>query len=181
MKIKEIFLTILVLAGLCTVILLYNEKQEEKLHAWQSEYAKAMIKVHKYKSTIWELTDTIICLNAQIAKREPIVLVKKEYIKVLKDRLVFITDTARIIDVQKEIIIEQDTTIALLDSSLTDCIKLTTTQEYVLQQKDSIIAEQDKLILIANKNATPTFYQRNKFWLGLGAGVATVVAVLSVR
>ena len=180
MKIKEIFATLLFICGIILAVMFYNEKQSEKNNFWQNEYAKAKLETNRHKQVILGLTDTIIILKTKMANSKPKIVEKKVYIKQLKDRLALQTDTANIVAIQSTIIVEQDTTIQLLDESLTGCLKIVSLQNSVIGKKDSIIAENDKLIQLAHKNATPTFFQRNKFWFGAGAGVVVVGAIVAV-
>ena len=180
MKIKDVFLTLLFLAVVCVAFHFYNEKQNVKNQFWQLEYAEAKMETQIHKEAIAVLTDTIIMLNTKMANSKPIIVEKKVYIKQLKDSLELQADTANIVALQSNIIVEQDTTIQLLDESLTDCLKMAETQSIVILKKDSIIADNDRLIQLAHKNATPTFFQRNKFWFGAGAGVVVVGAIVAV-
>ena len=116
-------------------------------------------------------------LNNKIANNKPKIIEKKVFIKVLKDSLKQTSDTATIIDIQDNIIAVQDTTIQLYEESLTDCLKMAETQSIIIVKKDSIIDDNLRLLELANKNATPTFYQRNKFWFGVGAGVGVLSGI----
>jgi hypothetical protein len=179
MKIKEIFLTLLFICGVILAVMFYNEKTKpDPTLFWQLEYAKAKIRSDRYNHEIDLLLDSVGTLNVKISNNKPKIIEKKVFVQALKDSLTQTTDTATIVAIQGNIIAIQDTTIQLYEESLTDCLKMVEVQSVVIVKKDSIIADNNRLIEIANKNATPTFYQRNKFWFGVGAGVAVVVGGL---
>lgn len=179
MKIKEILLTLLFICGVILAVMFYNEKTKpDPTLFWQLEYAKAKIQTERYNQELAILFDSVSTLNTKIANNKPKIIEKKVFVQVLKDSLTQTTDTALIVAIQGNIIAEQDTTIQLYEESLTDCLKMVEVQSVVIVKKDSIIADNDRLIDLANKNATPTFYQKNKFWFGVGAGVAVVVGGL---
>ena len=181
MKIKEIFATILFICGMILVVMFYNEKTKpDPTLFWQLEYAKAKIQSERYNDELAILFDSVSTLNTKIANNKPKIIEKNVFIEVLKDSLIQTSDTSSIIAIQGDIITTQDTTIQLLDESLTDCLKIVSLQNTVIGKKDSIIADNDKLIQIAHKNATPTFFQRNKFWFGVGAGAVVVGAIVAV-
>ena len=179
MKIKEIFLTILFICGVILVVMFYNEKTKpDPTLFWQLEYAKAKIQADSYNQEIATLFDSVSTLNTKIANNKPKIIEKKVFIEVLKDSLSQTSDTTSIIDIQSNIIAVQDTTIQLYEESLTDCLKMVKVQSVVIVKKDSIIADNLRLIEIAKKNATPTFYQRNKFWFGVAVGAVVTTAIV---
>lgn len=181
MKIKEIFLTLLFICGVVLAGLFYNEKTKpDPTLFWQLEYAKAKIRSDRYNQEIDLLLDSVETLNTKISNNKPKIVERKVFVQVLKDSLTQTSDTASIVAIQGNIIAIQDTTIQLYEESLTDCLKMVEVQSVVIVKKDSVIADNNRLIELANKNATPTFYQRNKFWFGFGAGVAVVVGGLAV-
>ena len=104
--------------------------------------------------------------------------------RALRAELALLTDTGQIILKQNEIIEEQDTIIHKQDSviittesQLQECYSIVAYQKTMLSLQDSTLTKQTELLEICQKNVQPpNWLERNKFGVGVGAGI--VISIL---
>lgn len=183
----QIIITILLLSGIWLLLSQNNDK--EKLAFEIADYQNDL----KINSIIMkELQDSIHRSNerafneqqrANALKADLNVLKRNE--RALRAELALLTDTGQIILKQNEIIEEQDTIIHKQDSviitteaQLQECYSIVSYQKSMLNTQDSTLAKQTELLEICRKNVQPpTWLERNKFGIGVGAGI--VISVLA--
>lgn len=120
--------------------------------------------------------------RANVLKNDLNALKRKE--RALRAELLLLTDTGQIVLKQNEIIEEQDTIINKQDSviitteaQLQECYSIVSYQKSMLDVKDSTFVKQTELLETCRKNVQPpNWVERNKFGIGVGAGV--VISIL---
>lgn len=182
----QIIITILLIAGVW--LFLSQNKDKEQFAFELANYQNEL----KINSTIMkELQDSVHRSNerafneqqrANVLKNDLNALKRKE--RALRAELALLTDTGQIILKQNEIIEEQDSIIDKQDSviittesQLQECYSIVEYQKSMLNTQDSTLLKQTELIEICNKNVQPpTWLERNKFGVGVGAGI--VISIL---
>ena len=104
--------------------------------------------------------------------------------RALRAELALLTDTGQIILKQNDIIEEQDTIINKQDSviitteaQMQECYSIVAYQKTMLNTQDSTLLKQTELLEICQKNVQPpNWLERNKFGVGVGAGI--VISIL---
>ena len=183
----QIIITILLIAGIWLYLSQKNDK--EQLAFEIAEYQNDL----KINSTIMkELQDSIHRSNerafneqqrANVLKADLNSLKRNE--RALRAELALLSDTGQIILKQNEIIEEQDTIINKQDSviittesQLQECYSIVAYQKTMLNTQDSTLLKQKELIDRCRKNVQPpTWLERNKFGVGVGAGVVISILV----
>ena len=182
----QIIITILLIAGIWLYLSQNNDKEQFSIEL--ADYQNEL----KINSTIMkELQDSVQRSNkrafneqqrANVLKADVTALKRNE--RALRAELALLTDTGQIILKQNEIIEEQDSIIDKQDSviitteaQLQECYSVVAYQKTMLSLQDSTLTKQTELIEICNKNVQPpTWLERNKFGVGVGAGI--IVSVL---
>ena len=183
----QIIITILLLSGIWLFLSQNNDK--EKLAFEIADYQNDL----KINTIIMkELQDSIHRSNemafneqqrANALKADLNVLKRNE--RALRAELEQLTDTGQIILKQNEIIEEQDTIIHKQDSviitteaQLQECYSIVSYQKSMLNTQDSTLHKQTELLEICRKNVQPpTWLERNKFGIGVGAGIVISILV----
>ena len=109
--------------------------------------------------------------------------------RALRAELALLTDTGQIILKQNEIIEEQDTIIHKQDSviittesQLQECYSIVSYQKTMLSLQDSTLTKQTELLEICQKNVQPpNWLERNKFGVGVGAGIVISILLSIVK
>ena len=176
----QIIITILLIAGIWLYLSQNNDKQylAVELANYQND-----IKINSI--IMKELQDSVHRSNerafreqqrANALKADLNSLKRNE--RALRAELALLTDTGQIILKQSEIIEEQDTIIHKQDSviittesQLQECYSIVAYQKSMLNTQDSTLTKQTELLEICRKNVQPpTWLERNKFGVGVGAG-----------
>lgn len=183
----QIIITILLIAGIWLYLSQKNDKEQFAFEI--AEYQNDL----KINSTIMkELQDSIHRSNerafneqqrANVLKADLNSLKRNE--RALRAELALLADTGQIILKQNEIIEEQDTIINKQDSviittesQLQECYSIVAYQKTMLNTQDSTLLKQKELIDRCRKNVQPpTWLERNKFGVGVGAGVVISILV----
>ena len=183
----QIIITILLIFGVW--LYLSQNKDKEKFAFEIAEYQNDL----KINTIIMkELQDSIHRSNerafseqqrANVLKADVNVLKRNE--RALRDELALLTDTGQIILKQNEIIEEQDTIIHKQDSviittesQLQECYSIVAYQKTMLSLQDSTLTKQTELLEICRKNVQPpNWLERNKFGVGVGAGIVISILV----
>ena len=183
----QIIITILLIAG--TWLFLSQNKDKERFAFELAEYQNDI----KINSIIMkELQDSVHRSNerafyeqqrANVLKVDLNSLKRNE--RALRAELALLTDTGQIILKQNEIIEEQDTIINKQDSviitteaQMQECYSIVAYQKTMLSLQDSTLLKQTELLEICRKNIQPpTWLERNKLGIGVGAGV--VISILA--
>ena len=182
----QIIITILLIAGVW--LFLSQNKDKEQFSFEIADYQNNL----KINSIIMkELQDSVHRSNerafreqqrANVLKADVNSLKRNE--RALRAELALLTDTGQIILKQNEIIEEQDTIIHKQDSviittesQLQECYSIVAYQKTMLSLQDSTLTKQTELLEICQKNVQPpTWLERNKFSVGVGAGI--VISIL---
>ena len=183
----QIIITILLIAGVW--LYLSQNKNKEQFAFELAEYQNDI----KINSIIMkELQDSVHRSNersfseqqrANVLKADLNSLKRNE--RALRAELVLLTDTGQIILKQNEIIEEQDTIIHKQDSviittesQLQECYSIVAYQKTMLSLQDSTLLKQTELLEICRKNVQPpNWLERNKFGVGVGAGIVISILV----
>ena len=182
----QIIITILLIFGVWLYLSQNNDKEQFSFEI--ADYQNNL----KINSIIMkELQDSVHRSNerafneqqrANVLKADLNSLKRNE--RALRAELALLTDTGQIILKQNEIIEEQDTIIHKQDSviittesQLQECYSIVAYQKTMLSLQDSTLLKQTELIEICNKNVQPpNWLERNKFGVGVGAGI--VISIL---
>ena len=183
----QIIITILLIAGVW--LFLSQNKDKEQLSFEIADYQNNL----KINSIIMkELQDSVHRSNerafneqqrANVLKADLNSIKRNE--RALRAELALLTDTGQIILKQNEIIEEQDTIIHKQDSviittesQLQECYSIVAYQKTMLSLQDSTLTKQTELLEICQKNVqSPTWLERNKFGVGVGAGIVISILV----
>ncbi len=183
----QIIITILLIAGVW--LFLSQKKNKEQFAVELANYQNEL----KINTIIMkELQDSVHRSNerafneqqrANALKADLNSLKRNE--RALRAELALLTDTGKIILKQNEIIEEQDTIIHKQDSviittesQLQECYSIVAYQKTMLSLQDSTLTKQAELIEICNKNVQPpNWLERNKFGIGVGAGIVISILV----
>lgn len=182
----QIIITILLITG---VWLFLSQNKDKEQFAFELANYQNDLKINSI--IMKELQDSVQRSNerafneqqrANILKADLNSLKRNE--RALRAELALLTDTGQIILKQNEIIEEQDTIIDKQDSviitteaQLQECYSVVAYQKTMLSLQDSTLTKQTKLIEICNKNVQPpTWLERNKFGVGVCAGI--VISIL---
>jgi len=184
---QQIIITILLIAGVW--LYLFKNKDKEQFAFELANYQNNL----KINTIIMkELQDSVHRSNerafseqqrANALKADLNSLKRNE--RALRAELALLTDTEQIILKQNEIIEEQDTIINKQDSviitteaQLQECYSIVAYQKTMLSLQDSTLTKQTELIEICNKNVQPpNWLERNKFGIGVGAGIVISILV----
>ena len=183
----QIIITILLIAGVW--LFLSKNKDKEQFAFELAEYQNDI----KINSIIMkELQDSVHRSNERAFREQQRANVLKEDVSVLKRNeralmaeLALLTDTGQIILKQNEIIEEQDTIIHKQDSviitteaQMQECYSIVAYQKTMLSLQDSTLLKQTELLEICRKNVQPpNWLERNKFGVGVGAGIVISILV----
>ena len=182
----QIIITILLIAG---VWLYLSQNKDKEQFAFELANYQDDLKINTI--IMKELHDSVHRSNerafneqqrANALKADLTSLKRNE--RALRAELALLTDTGQIILKQNEIIEEQDTIINKQDSviitteaQLQECYSIVAYQKTMLSLQDSTLTKQTELLEICRKNVQPpTWLERNKFGVGVGAGI--VISVL---
>ena len=183
----QIILTILLIAGVWLFLSQNNDKEQFAFEL--ADYQNNL----KINSIIMkELQDSIHRSNerafneqqrANALKADLNSLKRNE--RALRAELALLTDTGQIILKQNEIIEEQDTIIHKQDSviitteaQMQECYSIVAYQKTMLNTQDSTLLKQTELLEICQKNVQPpNWLERNKFGVGVGAGIVISILV----
>ena len=183
----QIIITILLIAGIW--LYLSQNKDKERFAFELADYQNNL----KINSIIMkELQDSVHRSNerafneqqrANVLKADLNSLKRNE--RALRAELALLTDTGQIILKQNEIIEEQDTIIDKQDSviitteaQLQECYSIVAYQKTMLNTQDSALLKQTELLEICRKNVQPpNWIERNKFGVGVGAGIVISILV----
>ena len=183
----QIIITILLIAG---IWLYLSQKNDKEQFAFEIAEYQNDLKINS--SIMKELQDSIHRSNerafneqqrANVLKADLNSLKRNE--RALRAELALLSDTGQIILKQNEIIEEQDTIINKQDSviittesQLQECYSIVAYQKTMLNTQDSTLLKQKELIDRCRKNVQPpTWLERNKFGVGVGAGVVISILV----
>ena len=183
----QIIITILLIAG---IWLYLSQKNDKEQFAFEIANYQNDIKINSI--IMKELQDSIHRSNerafneqqrANILKADLNVLKRNE--RALRAELALLTDTGQIILKQNEIIEEQDTIINKQDSviitteaQMQECYSIVAYQKTMLSLQDSTLLKQTELFEICRKNVQPpNWLERNKFGVGVGAGIVISILV----
>ena len=182
----QIIIIILLIAGIWLYLSQNNDKEQ---FAFELANYQNNLKINTI--IMKELQDSVRRSNerafneqqrANVLKADVNVLKRNE--RALRAELALLTDTEQIILKQNEIIEEQDTIINKQDSviittesQLQECYSIVAYQKTMLSLQDSNLLKQTELLEICRKNVQPpNWLERNKFGIGVGAGI--VVSIL---
>lgn len=182
----QIIITILIIAGIW--LYLSQNKDKEQFAIELANYQNNL----KINSIIMkELQDSVHRSNERAFSEQQRANALKEDLNALKRNeralraeLALLTDTGQIILKQNEIIEEQDTIIHKQDSviitteaQMQECYSIVAYQKTMLSLQDSTLTKQTELLELCRKNVQPpNWIERNKFVIGVGAGI--VVSIL---
>ena len=183
----QIIIIILLIAGIWLYLSQNNDKEQ-----FAVELAKYQNNLKINTIIMKELQDSVHRSNerafseqqrANALKADLNSLKRNE--RALRAELALLTDTGQIILKQNEIIKEQDTIINKQDSviittesQLQECYSIVAYQKTMLSLQDSTLTKQAELIEICNKNVQPpNWLERNKFGIGVGAGIVISILV----
>lgn len=182
----QIIITILIIAGIW--LYLSQNKDKEQFAIELANYQNNL----KINSIIMkELQDSVHRSNERAFSEQQRANALKEDLNALKRNeralraeLALLTDTGQIILKQNEIIEEQDTIIHKQDSviitteaQMQECYSIVAYQKTMLSLQDSTLTKQTELLELCRKNVQPpNWIERNKFGIGVGAGI--VVSIL---
>ena len=182
----QIIITILLIAGVW--LYLSKNKDKEQFAFELADYQNDL----KINSMIMkELQDSVHKSNERAfneqqranALKADLNAIKRNE-RALRAELALLTDTGQIILKQNEIIDEQDSIINKQDSviitteaQMQECYSIVAYQKSMLNTQDSALTKQTELIELCQKNVQPpTWLERNKFCVGVGAGI--VISIL---
>lgn len=177
----KIIITILLLSGIWLYLSKNNDKEQ---FAFELANYQNDLKINNI--IMKELQDSVQKSNerafneqqrANVLKNDLNALKRKE--RALRAELLLLTDTGQIAIKQNEIIEEQDTIINKQDSviitteaQLQECYSIVSYQKSMLDIKDTTLIKQNELLETCRKNVQPpNWVERNKFGIGVGAGV----------
>lgn len=182
----QIIITILIIAGIW--LYLSQNKDKEQFAIELANYQNNL----KINSIIMkELQDSVHRSNERAFSEQQRANALKEDLNALKRNeralraeLALLTDTGQIILKQNEIIEEQDTIIHKQDSviitteaQMQECYSIVAYQKTMLSLQDSTLTKQTELLELCRKNVQPpNWIERNKFGIGVVAGI--VVSIL---
>ena len=187
----QIIITILLIAGVWLFLSQNNDKEQFSFEI--ADYQNNL----KINSIIMkELQDSVRRSNerafseqqrANALKADVNSLKRNE--RALRAELALLTDTGQIILKQNEIIEEQDTIIHKQDSviittesQLQECYSIVSYQKTMLSLQDSTLTKQTELLEICQKNVQPpNWLERNKFGVGVGAGIVISILLSIVK
>lgn len=182
----QIIITILLLFGVWLFLSQNNDKQylAVELANYQNELKINTIIMKELQDSIHRSNEMAFNeqQRANALKADLNVLKRNE--RALRAELALLTDTGQIILKQNEIIDEQDTIIHKQDSviitteaQMQECYSIVAYQKTMLSLQDSTLTKQTELLEICRKNVQPpNWVERNKFGIGVGAGV--VISIL---
>lgn len=182
----QIIITILLIAG---IWLYLSQKNDKEQFAFELANYQNNLKINSI--IMKELQDSIHKSNerafneqqrANVLKADLNALKRNE--RALRAELALLTDTGQIILKQNEIIEEQDSIIDKQDSviitteaQLQECYSIVAYQKTMLNTQDSTLTKQTELLELCRKNVQPpNWLERNKFGIGVGAGI--VISIL---
>lgn len=177
----QIIITILLMLG---IWLYLSKKNDKEQFAFELADYQNNLKINTI--IMKELQDSVQRSNerafneqqrANALKNDLNSLKRKE--RALRAELLLLTDTGQIVIKQNEIIEEKDTIINKQDSviitteaQLQECYSIVSYQKSMLDVKDSTLIKQTELLETCRKNVQPqNWVERNKFGIGVGAGV----------
>ncbi len=183
----QIIITILLIAG---VWLFLSQNKDKEQFAFELSNYQNYIKINSI--IMKELQDSVHRSNerafneqqrANVLKADLNSLKRNE--RALRAELALLTDTGQIILKQNEIIEEQDTIINKQDSviittesQLQECYSIVAYQKSMLDIKDTTLIMQNELLETCRKNVQPpNWLERNKFGVGVGAGIVISILV----
>ena len=184
----QIIITILLMSG----VWLYLSQNNDKEQYFAVELANYQNELKINSILMKELQDSVQRSNERAFKEQQRANVLKADLnslkrneRALRAELALLTDTGQIILKQNEIIEEQDTIIHKQDSviittesQLQECYSIVAYQKTMLNTQDSTLTKQTELLEICNKNVQPpTWLERNKFGVGVGAGIVISILV----
>ena len=182
----QIIITILLIAGVWLFLSQNSDKQylAVELANYQNELKINTIIMKELQDSVHRSNERAFSeqQRANVLKADLNVLKRNE--RALWEELALLTDTGQIILKQNEIIEEQDTIIHKQDSviittesQLQECYSIVAYQKTMLSLQDSTLTKQTDLLEICRKNVQPpTWLERNKFGVGVGAGI--VISIL---
>ena len=182
----QILITILLLSG---IWLYLSQKKDKEQFAFEIANYQNDLKINSI--IMKELQDSVHRSNerafneqqrANVLKADLNAMKRNE--RALRAELALLTDTGQIILKQNEIIEEQDTIIHKQDSviitteaQLQECYSIVAYQKTMLNLQDSTLTKQTELLEICRKNVQPpNWLERNRFSVGVGAGI--VISIL---
>ncbi len=178
----QIIITILLMLGIWLYLSRNNDKEQfsTELDNYQNELKINSIIMKELQDSIHRSNERAFNeqQRANVLKKDLNALKRSE--RALRAELALLTDTGQIVLKQNEIIEEQDTIIHKQDSviitteaQLQECYSIVSYQKSMLDIKDSTLIKQTELLETCRKNVQPpNWVERNKFGIGVGAGVA---------
>lgn len=177
----QIIITILLIAGIWLYLSKNNDKEQfaTELSNYQNDLKTNNIIMKELQDSVQRSNER--AFNEQqrvnVLKNDLNALKRKE--RALRAELLLLTDTGQIVIKQNEIIEEQDTIINKQDSviitteaQLQECYSIVSYQKSMLNTQDSTLLKQTELLETCRKNVQPpNWVERNKFGIGVGAGV----------
>ena len=185
----QIIIAILLLLGIWLYLSKNNDKEQFStvLSKYQNDLKINSIITKELQDSVHRSTERAFNeqQRANVLKNDLNALKRKE--RTLRAELLLLTDTGQIVLKQNEIIGEQDTIINKQDSviitneaQLQECYSIVSYQKSMLDLKDSTLIKQTELLETCRKNVKPpTWLERNKFGVGVGAG-AVISILLSI-
>ena len=182
----QIIITILLTSGIWLYLSQNNDKEQFafELANYQNDLKINNIIMKELQDSVHRSTERAFNeqQRANALKNDLNSLKRKE--RALRAELLLLTDTGQIVLKQNEIIEEQDTIINKQDSviitteaQLQECYSIVSYQKSMLDIKDSTLIKQNELLETCRKNVQPpNWIERNKFGVGVGAGV--VISIL---
>ena len=177
----QIIITILLMLGIWLYLSKNNDKEQFafELANYQNELKINNIIMKELQDSVQRSNERAFNeqQRANVFKNDLNALKRKE--RALRAELALLTDTGQIVLKQNEIIEEQDTIINKQDSviitteaQLQECYSIVSYQKSMLNTQDSTLLKQTELLEICRKNVQPpNWVERNKFGIGVGAGV----------
>ncbi len=177
----QIIITLLLMLGIWLYLSRNNDKEQFafELANYQNELKINNIIMKELQDSVHRSNERAFNeqQRANVLKNDLNALKRKE--RALRAELALLTDTGQIVLKQNEIIEEQDTIINKQDSviitteaQLQECYSIVSYQKSMLNAKDSTFVKQTELLETCRKNVQPpTWVERNKFGIGVGAGV----------
>lgn len=182
----QIIITILLIAGAWLFLSQNNDKEQFafELAEYQNNLKINTIIMKKLQDSIHKSNERAFNEQQRANALKADVNVLKRNERALRAELALLTDTGQIILKQNEIIQEQDSIIDKQDSviitteaQMQECYSIVAYQKTMLNTKDSTLTKQTELLEICRKNVQPpNWLERNKFGVGVGAGI--VISIL---
>jgi hypothetical protein len=183
----QIIITILLMSGIWLYISQNKDKEQFafEIANYQNELKINTIIMKNLQDSIRKSNDRAFSEQQRAnALKEDVTSLKRNE-RALRAELALLTDTGQIILKQNEIIEEQDTIINKQDSviitteaQLQECYSIVAYQKTMLNTQDSALTKQTELLEICQKNVQPpTWLERNKFGIGVGAGIVISILV----